>query len=920
MKWLVYLIIALSVLCFSAEAISSAINKSSQRIVHKSRARTNEKITRTQTRKDKFRSPLSLFKNLRRQKHIPHRNYSKFTLPEFLLDTTLSFGPAPDDQDFPDVAFDGTNYFVVWWDERNVDIYGARVTRNGVLLDTMGIPICTDANWQGYPSVAFDGTNYFVVWADARNWDEDIYGARVSTAGVVLDPQGIPICTAYDYQDVPAIIFDGINYLVVWNDYRNDWDGDIYAARVTPSGVVLDPQGIPVCTASYEQFIFRGIGFDGTNYLITWLDDRDGDEYYDIYGARMSRSGVVLDPQSIPISVAPNSQVLPRVAFDGINYFVVWCDDRLSYEDYRIFGARVSSAGIVLDPQGIQITQNFGIYPAIVYNGTNYFVGWTEMNYWWEGDIYGARVSTSGVVLDPQGLPISTAQSDQFLPAIIFDGIRYFVTWTDYRSWNDYDIYGSRVTLQGQVLDPDGILLTYGYSSPEQYDPACAFDGTNYFVVWSDLRNGYSIYGTRVTPTGIVLDPQGILISSADASAYRPAIAFDGTNYLVVWEDFRNWEQNIYGARVSTSGMVLDPQGIPISTADYDQWSPAVVFDGTNYFVVWADNRDGDWYPDIYGARVSTSGVVLDPNGIQISAEMYDFYEQYNPSVAFDGTNYLVVWEINREGGYMTDIFGARVGKDGNVLDPYSIPIVFAQEDQYNPSVSFDGTNYLVVWEDWRNWNSDIYGAQVTRTGTVINTNGFIISNADDDQYEPAIAFDGTNYLVVWADYRNWDNSDICGSRVNPNGVVLDPQGVELVNQPSGRSQPELTKGPGNQLLLAFHGYIPQYGVTKILCALYPSTGISENNLTETFSSQIRVFPNPCYKNGYVELLLTKPTNINIDLLDVSGRCLKNLVSGQYSIGTHKIRFNLDELSAGVYFLKVKTDEKIITERILKIK
>ncbi|MCX7785764.1 MAG: T9SS type A sorting domain-containing protein [candidate division WOR-3 bacterium] len=901
--------------------LSTVINNRQRRILQRSKSKIRNKELKKQQRK--LHSPLSLFNNVRRQKRLPTKNYTKFTLPEFLLDTTISFGPAPDDQEFTDVAFDGTNYFVVWYDMRNDDIYGARVSRNGVLLDTLGIPICTEDDWQGYPSVAFDGTNYFVVWSDFRNWDYDIYGARVSPSGVVLDPQGIPICTAYDYQDVPAIKFDGTNYLVAWNDYRSDFNGDIYATRVTPTGVVLDPQGIPVSTASFQQFIFRGIGFDGTNYLITWLDDRDGDEYYDVYGARMTRAGIVLDPDGIPISVAPNSQILPRVAFDGTNYLVVWCDDRLVYEEYRIFGARVSPSGVVLDPQGIQITQNFGVYPAIVYNGTNYFVVWTELNYWWEGDIYGARVSTAGVVLDPQGLPISTTQSDQWLPSIVIDNLndmRYFITWSDFRSWNNYDIYGARMQVQGTVLDPEGILLTYGYSSPEQYEPAVAFDGTNYFVVWSDSRNGNSIYGSRVTPSGIVLDPQGILISSAQYQAWAPSVTFDGTNYLVVWEDYRTWEGDIYGARVSTAGIVLDPLGIPISTAEYDQLNPSVAFDGTNYFVVWSDNREGEEYPDIYGARVSPSGVVLDPQGIVISSDMYDFYEQYNPRIVFDGTYYFVVWEINREGGYLTDIFGARVGKDGTVLDPYSIPIVFAQEEQHNPSISFDGTNYLVVWEDWRNWNSDIYGARVTRTGVVLNPNGFIISNADDDQWSPAVAFYGTNYLVVWADYRNWENSDIYGTRINTNGVVLDPQGIELINQPTGRSQPDLAKGPGSQLLLVFCGYIIQYGASKILGALYPSTGIMENNSLTIFSSPFKVSPNPCYKTTNIELTLTKETKISIELIDISGRCLKNFASGQFPVGNHKFRLNLENLSAGIYFLRVKTEEKTLTERIVKMR
>ena len=84
-----------------------------------------------------------------------------------------------------------------------------------------------------------------------------------------------------------------------------------------------------------------------------------------------------------------------------------------------------------------------------------------------------------------------------------------------------------------------------------QTEPAVASDGTDYLVVWSDYRpNGVSghIVGARVTASGTVLDGTGIVISTGAGTQRTPAVAFDGTNYLVVWSDFTVGATHLRGA------------------------------------------------------------------------------------------------------------------------------------------------------------------------------------------------------------------------------------------------------------------------------------------------------------------------------------------------------------------------------------
>ncbi len=112
-------------------------------------------------------------------------------------------------------------------------------------------PAVEKAN-QRWPAVAAGLDNYLVVWQEGDAvWggEADIYAARVAADGTPLDPRPVAICKAKGFQIYPAVTFDGTNYLVVWSDFRNAQDWDVYAARVTPHGKVLEPDGFAVACA-----------------------------------------------------------------------------------------------------------------------------------------------------------------------------------------------------------------------------------------------------------------------------------------------------------------------------------------------------------------------------------------------------------------------------------------------------------------------------------------------------------------------------------------------------------------------------------------------------------------------------------------------------------------------------------------------
>jgi len=189
-------------------------------------------------------------------------------------------------------------------------------------------------------------------------------------------------------------------------------------------------------------------------------------------------------------------------------------------------------------------------------------------------------------------------------------------------------------------------------------------------VVWSDQLsvsgpNGFTttqhILGARVSTGGVVLDPSGIAIATAPGPQGNPSVAFDRINYIVVWLDGTQDPVPLYGKRIKTDGRLLDGSanslGIPIETTTTGKTNPTVVFDGTNYLVMWAvvTGPNLNVAPNgIYGAKVSSDGQVVtnlsNPKGLLLNGPRQDFAAVFANAVANSNqTTTLLTWTNNRE-------------------------------------------------------------------------------------------------------------------------------------------------------------------------------------------------------------------------------------------------------------------------------
>ena len=155
-----------------------------------------------------------------------------------------------------------------------------------------------------------------------------------------------------------------------------------------------------------------------------------------------------------------------------------------------------------------------------------------------------------------------------------------------------------------------------------------------------------------------------------------------------------------------------------------------------------------------------------------VTADAYFVRFHNRPAVAANATNALVLWTDPRAGNSDWNIYARRVLADGTVLDadgpppvprpPLTMPATYpgfaittAWNNQDNPAVAWDGSQYLAAWEDPRanlfflDQRTDIFGAQVSAAGALLDPDGFALANSSLPEISPAVA--GSSGASVFA-------------------------------------------------------------------------------------------------------------------------------------------------------------------------
>ncbi|MDO8093284.1 MAG: hypothetical protein Q6360_07390, partial [Candidatus Brocadiales bacterium] len=394
--------------------------------------------------------------------------------------------------------------------------------------------------------------------------------------------------------------------------------------------------------------------------------------------------------------------------------------------------------------------------------------------------IYAQRIDASGSIRwDANGVAICTAPGDRRDVTAVSDGSGgAVIVWEDRRSGNS-DIYAQRVDEHGVIKwATDGISICTAANS--QWLHKVVYDGTDGFIiVWQDWRSGndWDIYAQRVNINGVVQwTVDGVGIATGAKNQLSPDIAPDGTGgAITVWHQFLGGgDANIYAQKVDVNGVAQwGFEGLAVCNASLDQLTPVITADGAGgAIIIWVDDRNTNY--DLFAQRINASGSLLwtPKNGVPICKTAID---QENPVIINDGASgAIITWENYRDANNI-DIFAQRVDANGTIMWLSSgVPVGVGIDWQYAPTITTDGSNgAIIAWEDFRNPSADVYAQRVDAGGAVLwAANGVSVSAAQRSQGSPAIVSDNTGgAIIVWEDSRS-GNYDIYAQRLNLAGVL----------------------------------------------------------------------------------------------------------------------------------------------------
>lgn len=615
------------------------------------------------------------------------------------------------------------------------------------------------AGAQSLPAIAAGRDGFFAAWSDHRagnGVNADVYAARISTDGSVLDPSNLPVVPTHTEDVDASVVWNGDRYVVVYSSLyfelgltAVEYDED---GRTTNGRPILRPRG----GTSQSH-----IAWNGREYLVAWRQSN-------AQATESETHAMLLDTSLAPIGeelVVSKVGGLVNVASNGDGFLVTVGDRSHAY------AIPVTSAGIVGTSVDLGSTSGDA---EVASNGDVFFVGRVS-----DHGITVTRISGTGAVIDEAIVSTATTIAESHV-AIAWAGDRLITVAANHGSGTP----GSPKHLL-DILAVDAELKPLdGITVPEQYTSGQLFThlelaATNGVatLVYATAYSTYEIEAIQFDSRSLgslMTGGRRFPVSKSITRQRQQGGVWGGNSWGAVWlEDVDDATSHLYFGRVSPAGIRADGSGVDLGLYD-----GATISSNAHYFLIVAYRLGA-----LYAIRVSFDGSLLDAAPIRIATGANASAATIPVVASAPDGSFLVAWAtsipIGQPNYTRGDTWAAVMTSDGRVLPPQQISPPVGIDTSYTPSgIAWSDAEYHVAVtravvpscaSRLCQTTNSVAVLRVTAGGTVIGSPVEVVtSTSGPGASRPRIASSGNGSLIAYLVF------DLASSRMIARYKVLD--------------------------------------------------------------------------------------------------------------------------------------------------
>ncbi len=467
--------------------------------------------------------------------------------------------------------------------------------------------------------------------------------------------------------------------------------------------------------------------------------------------------------------------------------------------------------------------------------------------------------------------------------------------------------------------DPSLKVLANSSKNPRKRDPdysqSVTFDWTPYQVENSLFVNGHPAIGSAQNLLWILWDSGRIVRADTYGSFFNgsgfsapesigwheyydffPAVTTDQTGRLwVAWQSFRDYNSyfydhfNIYSCYYYT-GSWSSPQYVQPLGGWHDVQPALAAGSNDKVWVAFKSFRDGN--ANIYVSNETSGGSWMSSYALTQTSE-----DETDPAIVVDKDNSVwVFWSASAEGDY--HLFGREY--DGSWQDIFTVDTSTA--DNLSVQAAVDSLNTIwLVWHRWAGDDADIYYSCYDGSGWL--TPQPITSNTEDDIL-PSITVDKLGHpWLCWMSARDGDWNIY--SSFYDNGWSVPQQ---VTSDTRTDIDPSII-ADSSGVWIAWASDRNDYW--NIYAAFTDLSSIEEGEKGFPISSRVNYSPNPFRES----ICFSSEIPFEASLYSVAGRLV-----GKYESGGGDSRWKLEDLSQGIYLLRINTDSSEKCSKVIHIK